>query len=109
MTRAAIEAGAKEIIVVEKDLRFMPGLQLLANKVNPHVNLKLFHSDALTFPMGEHINKQLYKKDWDSDELPKAHLIGNLPFNIATPLLFKLLTKVSDQTGVILILKLFLQ
>jgi 16S rRNA A1518/A1519 N6-dimethyltransferase RsmA/KsgA/DIM1 with predicted DNA glycosylase/AP lyase activity len=42
----------------------------------------------------------VYKKDWESDELPNAHLIGNLPFNIATPLLFKLLTKVSDQTGV---------
>ena len=51
LTRAAIEAGAKEIVVVEKDLRFMPGLQLLSDKVNPHVNLKLFHADALTFPM----------------------------------------------------------
>lgn len=100
LTRAAIEAGAKEIVVVEKDLRFMPGLQLLSDKVNPHVNLKLFHSDALTFPMGEHINKELYKKPWDSDEIPSAHLIGNLPFNISTPLLFKLLTKVSDQTGI---------
>ena len=53
MTRACIEAGAKEIVVVEKDLRFMEGLQLLSNKVNPDVNLKLFHSDALIFPMVE--------------------------------------------------------
>jgi dimethyladenosine transferase 1 len=51
LTRACIEAGAKEIVVVEKDLRFMEGLQLLSNKVNPDVNLRLFHSDALTFPM----------------------------------------------------------
>ena len=28
LTRSAIEAGAKEIVVVEKDLRFMPGLQV---------------------------------------------------------------------------------
>lgn len=28
LTRSAIEAGAKEIVVLEKDLRFMPGLQV---------------------------------------------------------------------------------
>lgn len=61
--------------------------------------MKLFHGDALTFPMGQHINRS-FEKPWDSDELPNAYLIGNLPFNIATPLLFKLLLKVSDRNGV---------
>jgi 16S rRNA A1518/A1519 N6-dimethyltransferase RsmA/KsgA/DIM1 with predicted DNA glycosylase/AP lyase activity len=59
LTRACIEAGAKEIVVVEKDLRFMEGLQLLSNKVNPDVNLKLFHSDALIFPM---VNNYIFGK-----------------------------------------------
>lgn len=65
-----------------------------------NIDLKLFHSDALTFPMGKHIDKAKYRTDWDSDELPNACLVGNLPFNIATPLLFKLLMKVSEQTGI---------
>ena len=75
-------------------------LKLLSDAVSPHVNLKLFHSDALTFSMGGHIDKEKYKVPWSSDELPNAYLIGNLPFNISTPLLFKLLLKVSDQTGI---------
>lgn len=62
--------------------------------------MNLFHSDALTFPMGEHIDKTKYSKPWDSNELPNVHLIGNLPFNIATPLLFKLLMKVADRTAI---------
>jgi 16S rRNA A1518/A1519 N6-dimethyltransferase RsmA/KsgA/DIM1 with predicted DNA glycosylase/AP lyase activity len=74
--------------------------KLLADTVAPEVNLKLFHSDALTFPMGQHVNKEKYYVDWNSDELPNAALIGNLPFNIATPLLFKLLLKVSDKNSV---------
>jgi len=101
LTRSCIEAGAKEICVVEKDLRFMTGLQMLADAVEPAgVNVKLFHSDALTFPMGDNIDRAKYQTKWDSDELPNVFLIGNLPFNIATPLLFKLLMKVSDQTGI---------
>lgn len=26
---------------------------------------------------------------WEEDSLPKAHIIGNLPFNIASPLIIK--------------------
>jgi 16S rRNA A1518/A1519 N6-dimethyltransferase RsmA/KsgA/DIM1 with predicted DNA glycosylase/AP lyase activity len=48
--------------------------------------------------MGNHINRA-YKVDWEADS-PNAFLVGNLPFNISTPLLFKLLLKVSDRTSV---------
>ena len=61
--------------------------------------MKIFHGDALTFSMGQQINRD-YMTPWDQDELPNAHLIGNLPFNIATPLLFKLLLKISDRNSV---------
>jgi dimethyladenosine transferase 1 len=69
---------------------------MLADAVNPQVNMKIFHGDALLFPIGQHINRLEYKKDWN-DEPPNAYLVGNLPFNIATPLLFKLLLKISDR------------
>ena len=68
--------------------------------MNPHgICMEIFQGDALTFKMGKHMN-QSYAVVWDSDNLPNAHLLGNLPFNIATPLLFKLLLKVSDRTSV---------
>jgi 16S rRNA A1518/A1519 N6-dimethyltransferase RsmA/KsgA/DIM1 with predicted DNA glycosylase/AP lyase activity len=60
--------------------------------------MKIYHGDALHFPIGQHFNRE-YSKAWDDDELPNAHIIGNLPFNISTPLLFKLLLKVSDRNG----------
>ena len=73
---------------------------MLSNSVSPNVQLKIFHSDALIFPMGAHIDKLKYKIPWESDELPNVRLMGNLPFNISTPLLFKLLLKVSDQSSI---------
>ena len=68
--------------------------------MHPDINMKLFHGDALTFPIGQHVNIKEYSKPWDSDELPNVVLLGNLPFNIATPLLFKLLLKVSDRNSI---------
>lgn len=74
---------------------------MISEAVEPAgIDMKLFHSDALTFPMGSHIDKTKYQQPWESDELPNVFLIGNLPFNIATPLLFKLLGKVADRTGI---------
>ena len=66
----------------------------------PVVNMKIFHGDALTFPIGQHLNINAYGVPWDSDEVPNVVLLGNLPFNIATPLLFKLLLKVSDKNSI---------
>jgi 16S rRNA A1518/A1519 N6-dimethyltransferase RsmA/KsgA/DIM1 with predicted DNA glycosylase/AP lyase activity len=72
----------------------------LADAVNSQVDMKIFQGDALHFPFGQHVNKNKYEKPWDSDELPNAYLVGNLPFNIATPLLFKLLLKISDRKSI---------
>lgn len=73
---------------------------MLSDAVNPHVNMKIFNDDILQFKIGQHINKKDYEKPWESDELPNVFLMGNLPFNIATPLLFKLLLKVSDRNSI---------
>ena len=62
--------------------------------------MRIFHGDALTFPIGQHVNIKDYEKTWDSDDLPNVVLLGNLPFNIATPLLFKLLLKISDRNSI---------
>jgi 16S rRNA A1518/A1519 N6-dimethyltransferase RsmA/KsgA/DIM1 with predicted DNA glycosylase/AP lyase activity len=61
--------------------------------------MKIYHGDALTFQIGKHINKEAYGSPWESDELPRAFLLGNLPFNIATPLLFNILSDISDRNG----------
>jgi 16S rRNA A1518/A1519 N6-dimethyltransferase RsmA/KsgA/DIM1 with predicted DNA glycosylase/AP lyase activity len=82
---------------------------LIADAVEPTCDLKLFNVDALAFNMGVHVEKESIKnkyfKKWDDtsqddkDNLPNVRLIGNLPFNIATPLLFKLLESISMRSG----------
>ena len=87
--------------ISKSKIYFLFVIKMLSEAVEPAgVNMKLFHSDALTFPMGDNIDRAKYQTPWESDELPNVFLVGNLPFNIATPLLFKLLTKVSDRTGI---------
>lgn len=72
----------------------------MADAVSPSgVNMEIYHGDALTFKMGQHMNRSYATEEWESDQLPNAHLIGNLPFSISSPLLFRLLLKVSDRNG----------
>lgn len=37
-----------------------------------------------------------YKMDWE-DVCPKIHLIGNLPFNVSTPLIIQWLKAISER------------
>jgi 16S rRNA (adenine1518-N6/adenine1519-N6)-dimethyltransferase len=77
LTRALLEAGAR-VIAVEKDVRFLPILAGLAAAAPGQ--LSLVHADAL-----------------DAEEAAltgglSAHIVANLPYNVATPLLIKWLT-----------------
>jgi 16S rRNA (adenine1518-N6/adenine1519-N6)-dimethyltransferase len=76
LTRALLETGA-QVIAIEKDERFRPLLEDLAQAAP---NLALVFGDAL-----------------QADEAAlaagrQAHLVSNLPYNVGTPLLIKWLT-----------------
>lgn len=76
LTRALLETGA-QVIAVEKDERFRPLLQEVADAAP---GLTLVFGDALKV---------------DEAELAggaPAHLVSNLPYNVGTPLLIKWLT-----------------
>ncbi|KAL7749721.1 COPII coat GTPase [Sorochytrium milnesiophthora] len=82
LTRSLIQAGAKRMVVVEKDARFLPTLQQLAEATGGE--MKIIHGDVLKTPH-EHILAA-------AGRMPKRiHIVGNLPFSVATPLLFSLL------------------
>jgi len=40
------------------------------------------------------------RRPWDSAESPNVVLVGNLPFNVATPFLIRLLKSMSDQSNI---------
>ena len=57
--------------------------------------------DALTFNM-ENLFPDTLRKEWEA-EVPDIRVIGNLPFNISTPLIIKYL-KVTKITDLLIIL-----
>lgn len=98
LTRSIIRKGPKKLIVVEKDRRFKPTLDMLADSFNcVHGEMDIIYDDIRNlnmnniFPMEE-------KKEW-LDQVPNIHLIGNLPFNVSTILIIEWLKKISEHSG----------
>lgn len=95
LTRSILNAGAADLLVVEKDTRFIPGLKLLSEAAPGRV--RIVHGDILNYRMDRGFPANISKK-WE-EEPPNLHIIGNLPFNVATPLIIKWLKNISDRTG----------
>jgi len=75
LTRAILMAGAERVIAIEKDSRAIEALQPLVKASNGR--LSIIEGDALTIPVHE----------LGPADAPRQ-IIANLPYNIATPLLF---------------------
>lgn len=76
LTEPLLKSGVNlDVVELDRDL-----VTLLGKKLNQHNNLRIHSADALKF---------------DFSALPedkeKLHIIGNLPYNISTPLMFHLL------------------
>lgn len=95
LTRSIINAGVADLVVVEKDTRFIPGLKLLSEAAPG--KLRIVHGDILTYRMDRAFPSSL-SKPWE-EEPPNLHIIGNLPFSVSTPLIIKWLENISSRTG----------
>ncbi|KAM6086206.1 dimethyladenosine transferase 1, mitochondrial isoform 2-T4 [Theristicus caerulescens] len=95
ITRSILSAGVEQLLLIEKDARFIPGLQMLSEAAPGKV--RIVHGDILTYKMDKAFPKHL-KKNWE-DEPPDIHIIGNLPFSVSTPLIIKWLENVSKKDG----------
>uniref|UniRef100_W5UJZ4 rRNA adenine N(6)-methyltransferase n=1 Tax=Ictalurus punctatus TaxID=7998 RepID=W5UJZ4_ICTPU len=95
LTRSILNAGAADLLVVEKDSRFIPGLQLLSEAAPGRV--RIVHGDVLEFGMSTAFPAHTAKR-WE-DEPPDLHIIGNLPFSVSTPLIIKWLEEMADRSG----------
>lgn len=92
ITRSIIRRKPARLILVEKDRRFEPTLELLKESIEPlNIKMDIFWDDILKFDMVQHLP--------DTD--PRVHLIGNLPFSISTALLIKWLHDLSLRRGVL--------
>ncbi|XP_068087979.1 dimethyladenosine transferase 1, mitochondrial isoform X2 [Hyperolius riggenbachi] len=95
ITRAILNSEVEELMVVEKDTRFIPGLEML-NEASMG-KMRIVHGDILTYRMDKSFPKHL-KRTWEDDP-PNIHIIGNLPFNVSTPLIIKWLEEIANRTG----------
>lgn len=95
LTRSILKAGAADLLVVEKDTRFIPGLKMLSEAAPGRV--RIVHGDILTYRMDRGFPLKI-SKPWEGDP-PNLHIIGNLPFNISTPLLIRWLEDMANRTG----------
>lgn len=59
--------------------------------------MRVFHGDVLNFDMSQLFPSEL-TASWESDS-PKIHIIGNLPFNISTPLIVKWFEQIASRSG----------
>ncbi|KAK7063177.1 Dimethyladenosine transferase 1, mitochondrial [Halocaridina rubra] len=93
ITRSILEQKAAFVTVIEKDPRFLPSLELLQDACSGRLRIEL--GDVLTYNMANSFPSDL-RQPWDGN-VPKIHIVGNLPFNISTPLIIRWLHDVSVQ------------
>lgn len=97
ITRSIIRQAPSHLVVVEKDNRFLPTLQLLAESSNGHTRMDIHIDDILRYPIDTAFDTSV-RHPWDGPRAP-VHLIGNLPFAISTRLLVNWLKDISLQRG----------
>ncbi|XP_041980369.1 dimethyladenosine transferase 1, mitochondrial [Aricia agestis] len=97
ITRSIIKQAPRKLVLVEKDPRFIPSLELLADACKDRVDVDIITGDILKTDLAHFIPSDT-KTDW-SDPPPPINLIGNLPFSVSTILIIRWLEKISRQEG----------
>jgi len=96
ITRSLLGQGAAKCVVIEKDSRFLPALQLLNDVSCGRLDIHI--GDVMTFNM-VNLFPDRVRSDWDGPH-PNVEVIGNLPFNVSTPLLIRWLRAISLRDSV---------
>ncbi|KAJ8683666.1 hypothetical protein QAD02_019458 [Eretmocerus hayati] len=98
ITRSILRKSPKRLVVVEKDPRFKPTLDLLQDAFSvTNRKMDIILGDILSVNLKELLAEE-DNRAW-SDECPSLYLVGNLPFNISTPLIIKWLHDIAERRG----------
>ncbi|XP_037052500.1 dimethyladenosine transferase 1, mitochondrial [Bradysia coprophila] len=97
ITRSIIKQMPKHVVVIEKDHRFMPSLELLSKATVGFTKMDIYQGDILKYPI-QSAFPDLPVYEWEGKPAP-VHLIGNLPFAISTKLLIDWLRDISLRQG----------
>lgn len=97
ITRSIIRQAPKKLVLIEKDPRFLPSLELLADACRDKVDVDIITGDILKTDLSQFIPSDA-KVHW-LDPPPPVHLIGNLPFSVSTILIIRWLEMISKHEG----------
>jgi dimethyladenosine transferase 1 len=97
ITRSIIRKSPRHLVVVEKDRRFLPTLELLQETTQNYMKMDIVQGDILKFHI-DNVFPECPQTEWQDRRAP-VHLIGNLPFAISTRLLINWLRDMSFHTG----------
>lgn len=95
ITRSIIKRYPRKLVVVEKDPRFIPTLELLQESCRDQTKMLIEIDDIRNYNF-ENGFKEVANTDWFDAPAP-LHLIGNLPFNVSTNLIIRWLHAVSEK------------
>jgi dimethyladenosine transferase 1 len=107
LTRSILQLGARKVIVVEKDRRFLPALEVLQQAAGKD-RMEIVIGDMLEEDESELVKKfgvvdSKFLEETSEDDRWKmdspVKIIGNLPFNVGTLLLFKWLHQLPTRKG----------
>ncbi|XP_072397759.1 dimethyladenosine transferase 1, mitochondrial [Diabrotica undecimpunctata] len=97
ITRSILKRNPRKLIVVEKDPRFLPTLELLQECGKDVTDMKIEIADIRTYDLKRGF-EGAPKMEWQHAP-PPVHLIGNLPFSVSTNLIIRYLQSVSEKTS----------
>lgn len=93
ITRSIINAEPSRVVLIEKDARFKPALDLLAEAAEPEVVTHI--GDVMEFDMSSAFDEK-HVTPWEG-LTPNLHIIGNLPFSVSTPLIIRWLRDIHHR------------
>lgn len=97
ITRSILKQFPRHLVVVEKDRRFLPTLELLEEATRATTKMDIIRGDILKYNCLEAF-PECPPTDWNAAP-PNVHIIGNLPFSISTRLLINWLKDISLKRG----------
>jgi len=96
ITRSILGHDAVSCAVIEKDPRFLPSLQLLNEASGDR--LDIYIGDVLAFNMAKLFPDSL-RQTWENEQ-NQMSVLGNLPFNVSTPLIVRWLSDMADHANI---------
>ncbi|XP_008556245.1 dimethyladenosine transferase 1, mitochondrial [Microplitis demolitor] len=98
LTRSIIKKLPASLTVIEKDRRFKPTLEMLAETLSTvNGKMNIVYDDILRTDLTKVFPEECHRPwDWKS---PRAYIIGNLPFNVSTHLIIRWLDLISKRAG----------